>query len=70
MEYPDHLKTPVRKQGPGSADLGDVLADELLWDAASCDPDARRSVQSVPGREPFETAERLGEVGAMGGNYK
>lgn len=59
MEYPDHLKTPVRKRGAGSADLGDVLADELLWDAASWDQDVQPSVAAIPGREPVETAERL-----------
>jgi hypothetical protein len=58
MEYPDHLKTPVRERAPGSADLGDVLADELLWDAASWDPDAE-PVPAMPGREPPEAAERL-----------
>src|ERR1039457_6414996 len=59
MEYPDHLKMPVRKRGPGSADLGDVLADELLWDAASWNPDVQPPVPAMPGGESAETAERL-----------
>ena len=59
MEYPDHLKTPVRERAPGSADLGDALADELLRDAANWDPDAEPPVPAMPGREPPETAERL-----------
>jgi len=59
MEYPDHLKVPVREPVSGSADLGDLLADELLWDAANWDPDAEPPVPAMPGREPAETAERL-----------
>ena len=59
MEYPDHLKTPVRERGPGPADLGDVLADELLWDAANWDPDVPPPVPAIPGREPADTAGRL-----------
>ena len=59
MEYPDHLKVPVREPVSGSADLGDRLADELLWDAANWDPDAEPPVPAMPGREPAETAERL-----------
>jgi hypothetical protein len=59
MEYPDHLKTPVRMQGSGSADLGDLLADELLRDAASWDPDAELPVPAIPGRGLFESAEQL-----------
>src|ERR1039457_6235405 len=59
MEYPDHLKMPVRKRGPGSADLGDVLADELLWDAASWNPDVQPPVPAMPGGESAETPERL-----------
>src|ERR1039457_4322519 len=63
MEYPDHLKMPVRKRGPGSADLGDVLADELLWDAASWNPDVQPPVPAMPGGESAEGAERLGNGG-------
>ena len=59
MGYPDHLKTPIRTEGPGSADLGDLLADELLRDAASWAPDAELPVPAIPGRGLFESADRL-----------
>lgn len=59
MEYPDHLKTPVPICGAGSADLGDLLAAELRWDAANWDPDAEPPVLAVPGRDPAETAAQL-----------
>ena len=63
MEYPDHLKTPVPIGGAGSADLGDLLADELRWDAANWDPEAEPPVPAMPGPEPAGTAARPGHGG-------
>ncbi len=59
MDYPDHFKTPVPGGGAGSDDLGDWLADELLWDAANWDPGAEPPVPAPPGLEPAETAAQL-----------
>ena len=58
MDYPDHLKTPVPSGGAGSSDLGDWLADELRWDAASWDPDAEAPDQARREPVPAGTAAR------------
>src|SRR5579863_696209 len=36
-EYPDHLKKPAPTREPQPDDLEDLLAGELLWDAATWD---------------------------------